>query len=428
MTKFRRTKGIIDDNGNPIVDADVIMTAVILGFTAWRLGDPADFSSPLKPLETGPVRFDADFNTILKADLDNFKDATGRIERAVATYLKIKSPTMVAKVSAGLAGEWSAGASIMGVYSAAGQTAPDNIAQLQNLSVNGAALWEAIKNNSVKQYTGRGAYSGFVDDSNGKVLAGPLSTARFWASNADKSPERWVPSLDVTKSPWLKRTPNKKSFEDPVPFSWGLIGGDQALPPASPSAQEITDNMAQNGMVFNGMEDPNGEVAMYTHGMIQSIYLAYRYGPNCRAYEIAVGNVTTKMASCMPCAFFMSANGYFPNSIHLGRGESWAPLFSPYHEPAATNGDQQTTNILPTVVDDLNNSWYERCLLWLQKGLDILTPSQLANEDYTTARNMLVRYVHNNINDKTLGGRLVLDAVTMHDSEQNRLLRTLKPL
>src|SRR5262245_63297257 len=52
-------------------------------------------------------------------------------------------------------------------------------------------------------------------------------------------------------------------------------------------------------MVFNG-EPTVDDVASYTHGMIQAIYKAYSLGPSCTPYEIAVGDQTKKMASCLP--------------------------------------------------------------------------------------------------------------------------------
>ena len=432
MTTFRQSVGIISPAGDPKVEADVIMTATQLGFVAWRLGDPADAGSTLAPLETSPVRFDADpgtiENPISTADVDQLVTGVARLQRAVAAYLGTASPP----ITAGLAGGWSEGACIMGVYSAAGQTAPDDIAKLQQLSDAGTKRWKQIAaGKDVAQYTGRGAYSGFVDDPNGQVLAGPLSSARFWASGAVSGPDRWLPTEDLTKTPWLERVPAKMKPTDPtpIPFSWGLIGGDAAIPkdPTKPTAAQITCDMEHKyHMVFNGAVAHDGiDVAMYTHGMIQAIYLAYSHGPSCRAYEIAVGAQTTKMASCVPCAMFMGASGYFPNSIHLGRGESWAPLFAPYIVDG-TKADGEVLRTLPAAIRDLNNSWYERCLLWIEKGLAILTDAQIA-ETHKAAKADLAAYILKNKDDSTLGGRLVLDAVTLHDSEIMRITRTLKP-
>jgi hypothetical protein len=56
MAHFRHMTGIVSADDAPAVQADVIMTAVLLGFTAWRLGDPADAGSTLAPLEPGTRR------------------------------------------------------------------------------------------------------------------------------------------------------------------------------------------------------------------------------------------------------------------------------------------------------------------------------------------------------------------------------------
>ena len=80
---------------------------------------------------------------------------------------------------------------------------------------------------------------------------------------------------------------------------------------------------------------------------------------------------------------------------------------------------------LPATVRDLNESWYERCLLWLEKGLTMLADAQLA-ETHTTAKADVDTYVALHKTDRTLGGRLILDAVTMHDSELARVTRTLR--
>ena len=78
------------------------------------------------------------------------------------------------------------------------------------------------------------------------------------------------------------------------------------------------------GMVFAD-EPTMTDIATYTHGMIQAVYKAYALGPGCARYEIAVGDVTKKMASCLGCTLFMYATAYPPTAIHLGSAESWAP-------------------------------------------------------------------------------------------------------
>ena len=172
------------------------------------------------------------------------------------------------------------------------------------------------------------------------------------------------------------------------------------------------------GMVFT-CEPTTTDIATYTHGMIQAIYKAYSLGPNCEPYEIAVGDETKKMASCLPCTLFMHAAGYPPTSIHLGSGESWAPLYTPYNP----NGPVEPNEL--AVVRDLNNAWYARCLAWLKIGLEVLDDAHITT-DHKTSRDAVLDYLKTHDREPTLGGVLILDAVTVHDSELNRINRTLK--
>ena len=82
-------------------------------------------------------------------------------------------------------------------------------------------------------------------------------------------------------------------------------------------------------------------------------------GPSCNPYEIVIGAVTTKMALCLPCSVFMVAQGYFPTSIHLGRGKSRAPLYPPYSPGGEAEGNELT------VIRDLNYSWRGQCAEWV---------------------------------------------------------------
>ena len=98
---------------------------------------------------------------------------------------------------------------IVGVYILAGQempqaTDPDVTASplvAPVLSVKGRRLWDEIRavSPATPQYTGRGAYTGFVDNHNtvgDTDPVGPRSTVRMVApaTGADGTPsERWLP-------------------------------------------------------------------------------------------------------------------------------------------------------------------------------------------------------------------------------------------
>ena len=430
----RRTKGIVTDSSSsdPGKEADVIMMAAVLGLAADYIAatkkplqfdmDPLEASSPQEQTKT------ALFNTtVLKMDA------------AVAAYLTRKklAPN---HLHAGLSPGYWQGAMIMGVYVLAGQETPQpehpgTIASPLTapvLSVKGKALWDKIRTVSpmTPQYTGRGAYTGFVDNKNtvgNTDPVGPRSTVRMVApAPGDEASTvvpypRWLPPGDHPV--WNPR--ERKGTNTYVP--WGLIGGDKATQDPTSTNDSHATNLAEQielemrdkyGMVF--ASDPTmNDIATYTHGMIQAIYKAYALGPSCAPYEIAVGDQTKKMASCLPCTLFMHAAGYPPSSIHLGSGESWAPLYAPYNPNGCTESNEFG------VIRDLNNAWYDKCLAWLKTGLEILDDAHIT-ADNKASRDAVLDYLKTHEAEPTLGGVLILDALTLHDSELNRISRTLQ--
>lgn len=74
---------------------------------------------------------------------------------------------------------------------------------------------------------------------------------------------------------------------------------------------------------------------------------------------------------------------------------------------------------------DLNNAWYERCRQWLEIGLEILDDTRITS-DYRASRDAVMEYIRRYGEDPTLCGVLILDALTLHDSETNKIGRTLR--
>jgi len=431
---LRRTKGIVTDSSSsdPTKEADVIMTAAALGLAG-------DYIATTKK----PIQFDMDpleaNNPKEQTKTALFNTTVPKMDAAVAAYLTKKN-LAPSQVHAGLSPGYSQGAAIMGVYVLAGQETPQTVHPgaiasplvAPVLSVKGQALWDKIATVSptTPQYTGRGAYTGFVDNKNttgDTDPVGPRSTARMVApAPGVEAPtvvpySRWLPPDGHAL--WNPR--KRKGTNTYVP--WGLIGGDKATQDPTPTNATRATNLADQlelemrdkyGMVFT-CEPTMTDIATYTHGMIQAIYKAYTLGPSCVPYEIAVGDATKKMASCLPCTLFMHAAGYPPTSIHLGSGESWAPLYAPYNP----NGPTEPNEL--GVVRDLNNAWYTRCLEWLKMGLEILDDAHIA-DDHKVSRDAVLDYLEAHGTEPTLGGVLILDAVTVHDSELNRINRTLR--
>jgi len=102
-----------------------------------------------------------------------------------------------------------------------------------------------------------------------------------------------------------------------------------------------------------------------------------------------------------------------------GRGESWAPLYSPYNPDGKTEPNELE------VIRDLNNSWREKCQEWMTLGLRVLDAAHIENS-HKSARDALIRYLERQVSDKTVAATLVLDALTVHESESVRIGRTLK--
>jgi len=341
---------------------------------------------------------------------------------------------------------------ITGVYELAGQARPTS-AVAPVLSKAGQKLYDKIKkmDPSVPQYTGMGAYTGFVDNHNTEgdtAPVGPRSTVRFLAPRSNASAPlhpRWLPSLDAHDL-WKARL-RKGTADSYVP--WGLIGGHLASAgcerercpahdrPGENKADHLTREMKGTyNMVFRG-EPAIDDIATYTHGMVQAIYEAYDLGPSCTPYEIAVGSQTTKMASCFPCTLFMVAAGYPPSSTHLGRGESWAPLYEPY------DPDGQTTARDRAVVRDMNNRWYQTCTEFLALGLELLRSSD-TRADHRDSVNDVKSYLdsHGRTPEAdaehkkecasdgyvacSVAATLILDALSLHDWESERINRTLQ--
>jgi hypothetical protein len=76
-------------------------------------------------------------------------------------------------------------------------------------------------------------------------------------------------------------------------------------------------------------EEPQGPIAKDQlfhshHGMIRAMMQNPMSIGKDVYFEIALGEETDKVSSCVPCSIFMSANGMPATSTHLGRGDNWA--------------------------------------------------------------------------------------------------------
>ena len=257
---FRGTQSILTDSAaaDPGAEADVIMTAALLGFAASQVMDDV------------PVRFDLDPSEATNAAAwQAFQTVVGKIDTAVANHLRATGRAPAGKVHSGTAPDHTKGAVIMGVYQLAGQSAPVSVSD-PVLSKKGQALYAQIVAEALPQYTGRGAYTGFVDNWNTEGDTdpiGPRPTARFLTPQpSDQGTgdsvlaalgRRWLPPATCALWKPRLRLGTNDSF---VP--WGIIGGDRARDPANPNgtgatnlADQITGEMRQTyKMAFVGDE------------------------------------------------------------------------------------------------------------------------------------------------------------------------------
>lgn len=165
----------------------------------------------------------------------------------------------------------------------------------------------------------------------------------------------------------------------------------------------------------------------YVHGMCTAIHDCVKSGPWTTPYEMATGQVTTKMASCFPCTTYMYSAGFPPSSIHLGRGESWVP---PRDGRRLEKNANNETNCDHTICNNLSLRWHRDVHKQLTLGVKVLqaSPHNLSATHrplLTVLDNKLTPMDDDAINNR--GGDLFLSALTMHDNEVNKIKRTLEP-
>src|SRR5262249_35658177 len=245
----------------------------------------------------------------------------------------------------------------------------------------------------------------------------------------DKDVNRWKPGESAGNTAWgLIVVPGKDNNN---PHLAGLdLGGLGPLP--------------------EGTTYKSGERIGYIHGMTSAINKGINARPWCTPYELATVKETTKMASCFACTTYMYATGFPPSSTHLGRGESWIPP-----KPGLVSGESIETTMPAFFKDNISKPLIER---W---HWDIYHYLCLGSKDLTNAIKLSVEetkmlkaaglnqeaidYVNSTHKDSVtelvtalngvdkakineLGGNLFLDALTAHDSDWKRIMRTLQPV
>ena len=224
---LRRTRGIVTDSpsSEPRKEADVIMTAAALGFA----GDY--IATTKRPLQFDMDPFDAD-DPKEKTRTALFHSTVAKMDAAVAAYLTRKG-LAPSEVRSGLSPGYWPGATIMGVYALAGQETPQPekpcaagsplVAPV--LSAKGQELWDRIRTvaPTIRQYTGRGAYTGFVDNKNTEeTRTRSVLVRRFaWSRRRRVWQRRGKPPGRAGCPPTATHSGSRESEKEPTPWSPG---------------------------------------------------------------------------------------------------------------------------------------------------------------------------------------------------------------
>jgi hypothetical protein len=339
------------------LDADIIMTAVVLGLSAGHLAKAHPMTFHATP---GP-------------ELEKLEVAVALLNTALGERYRFQG-----EVNAAASPQWQRGARTTGA---------DPRTRLRS-PIARVARAIAARDPDLG-YQGWGAYTGFVDDPVND-RAGITATVRLNVEEAWG--ERWLP-------PRFCNVEDGREIGNQDTLPWGLITGKP----------ELTGGIVQQR--FNG-----GGLVGYTHGMVQAIYDCVRTGPWCTPFEIAVDDLTTRLASCLPCGLLMYAAGYPPTALHLGRGESWLPL-----QPKQPDDDGYSRPV-DEAIRSTNERWYRQCEQHLNLGVTILAGASVA--DRPGARlPLLVDALKRE--EPAVAANLILDAVTVPGPEVDRILRTL---
>jgi hypothetical protein len=405
--------GIVSGNTNPKLDADVIMTAAVVGHACARLQKNQDCA------------FDAEVY-VEKGQLD----AAAKQQDAAAGW--IAHVDAIARINKAL-NVWDAHLGVPGAAVIANATPEYDVESGQNRIVGGGGnrpltdseryvpkasevkacvdLYNLLKSRSAPVgYQGSGAYTGFVERTKG-------APAMFWTYRhfvEAKDARRWLPAdPKAAGRPAIGPNPDQC-------FAWGLIGENKDQPKDMYFYDQSP--LGQSDVYSKG-------VLGYTHGLIQAIYdvawsrLARPEDDPGVPFEIAVGDKTTKLASCLPCALFMEANGFPASATHLGRGDSWCPSYADDLTASKNNKklDDASPNNLARVT--CNADWAKYCKQVLELGMACLEKRLM--DDHQASLGALHQYLQSNTRDID-AANLILDALTVHDQQVNRINRTLE--
>lgn len=240
----------------------------------------------------------------------------------------------------------------------------------------------------------RGAYYGIVDFP-GQVRL--ISTTRRLIKY-DAESGRW--NKDVLAHGMIA-IQMQNFLEKKTPWNYGSMA---AL--ATPFERQLSDGK---------FPEQGAGVVGYCHGMNWAIMHTALLGGG-TAYEVAVGQGTTKLASCFGCTTFMYANGAPPSYMHFGRAESWVPV----PRNSIDNPEYKESNV--GKIDALVSNWAGAVAGFLENGASLLKVCG-SSPEYKSCANKLDMALKRR--DTFQKANLFLDALTVHESDLRRVGRAL---
>lgn len=443
--------GIIDrDPGNFVyanvkVEADVIVSATVIGFAATRalLAEPFAFTMQDDP--ANPDKFLAEFAK-WGLMLDTVEQVLRGLHRLVAhnTYASNLRPEDLRDATRDLVAPTSDDISNRGRdNSITGRPGGD--------ALHDAARWRRPWMNFIEgttpEYAGRGAYTGVCDDPMrvdrwiNPAVVPDISTIANINDRDYLSAHPMVPKVDpVPRMPTVARAITPTTQRDmgrykPTDITAWVAAKGPILDPQNSMYGEIAKSNTEPPPVGLGLVVDKQKIAGYAHGMCQAIVEANKRGPWCVAHEHAIGLNTTKLASCFACTTFMYAAGYPPSACHIGRAESWVP-------PNETVSDAATAKLTSAI----DARWHTQCFYYLLLGArllqDYFRADGLRNPNngyvkivddllaaiatqYRTGSDTALSSAYDMAKVIETGGNFFLDALVIHESENVRLMNVL---
>jgi len=398
-----KQKGILNAKSDFKTDSDVIMTVALIGHAYERLmaGKNCRIDFEVKdPYNPGPEVTDIEnhHQAISKVNLvlanggcpSNRNMQLGitpvyDVEGDVTTIIGGTGDKHFTEADRYNPGVWNSGAS----------------KELYNLALGKAVDRKGMPIQLKIGYQGSGAYTGFIAGRKGGQ-SNLMSTYRFLVPDLGR---RWVPSSDSVPKNWFGLAGDQHK-------AWGTLGNNNS---------EHTLSSAKGGSMYFQDEDknrpqtisePDQSIVGYVHGMIQAIYdvelhkMASGGKSGGVPYEIAVGEKTSKLASCFACAVFMEANGYPASATHIGRSDSWCIVHATGHVNSKTENDSRNA---------CNEKWANYCKQIINSGMNCLVTSKrnLLAESHEFSFAALKGFLQNKQEPYDYAN-LLLDALTVH--------------